>query len=687
MLKKRTVSLSIVILLVISLFSMSSFTNYAQAAGTVTTKTIAAEKKAKDLAILKKEADKYGINIKDLSPDKAREKIIKERQIILDTQAKKVGVNIKGLSVNDAIAKIATMVVLQKEADKMGIDIAGLSIEDAKSRIISARKVQEDEKIQADAVKLGIDISGLSNADAWNLIKKAEKAVQDATKLPDLQDKASKLGIDITGLSYEDAKAKILSTLENFQKSDATSLDSFEDSTTSLSQEIINLVVAIKLNDKTTALKITQSKVFDEVEGLGGFSTKTYDEVKKTMILILKGNMNIDINAMSVDQVKAKLKSAFEQDLKEEAKYYGVDLTGLTENDARVMIDAAKKVYFEKELAELKEYAAVYNVDIMGLSKDDAWKKIKEFIQAENIKELQDEAQKAGVDISGLSFDDAYKKIKIAVNKQWYIIMLDEARTMGVDVSGFKSDEKSLADDKMMMSLKEKINTARDANESGNRNEEAKKLGIDITGLTQEQVDSKIMQAYADKYGVNIAGLSKDDAWKIIKEAMKNQELQNNDEQNMESLEADAQRLGVDIKGLSYQDAWKKIQEANDAANWNGLLNEAANFGVDITGLSQEDAKAKIRQAKADFSGVDINGLSPADADAKIDAAKNNQMSPEAIFLQMVAGKLGLNTQAIPQVMREQIGAALGINLNGLSLEVERQKILECLAIKGITLE
>ena len=65
----------------------------------------------------------------------------------------------------------------------------------------------------------------------------------------------------------------------------------------------------------------------------------------------------------------------------------------------------------------------------------------------------------------------------------------------------------------------------------------------------------------------------------------------------------------------------------------------------------------------------------------------DNQMSPEGILLQMAAGKLGLNTQAIPSVTRNLVGKALGVELNGLSLENERQAILDGLKAKGLTLE
>lgn len=49
----------------------------------------------------------------------------------------------------------------------------------------------------------------------------------------------------------------------------------------------------------------------------------------------------------------------------------------------------------------------------------------------------------------------------------------------------------------------------------------AEKLGVDISGLTDEQAEEKIMQAKAAKLGVDISGLSKEEAKAKIKEAKK----------------------------------------------------------------------------------------------------------------------------------------------------------------------
>jgi hypothetical protein len=47
----------------------------------------------------------------------------------------------------------------------------------------------------------------------------------------------------------------------------------------------------------------------------------------------------------------------------------------------------------------------------------------------------------------------------------------------------------------------------------------AEKLGVDISGLTDEQAEEKIMEARAAKLGVDITGLSKEEARAKIKKA------------------------------------------------------------------------------------------------------------------------------------------------------------------------
>lgn len=148
----------------------------------------------------------------------------------------------------------------------------------------------------------------------------------------------------------------------------------------------------------------------------------------------------------------------------------------------------------------------------------------------------------------------------------------------------------------------------------------AQKLGVDITGLTNEQAREKIQLAKAAKLGIDITGLSKEDAKAKVKEAIegKKQEI-------TQKLLQRATTLGVDITGLDNKTAREKIRQA-----------EALKLGVDITGLSKDEAKAKIKAAvearkqaatekiteRAAKFGVDITGLSNKEAREKIKAVK-----------------------------------------------------------------
>lgn len=89
----------------------------------------------------------------------------------------------------------------------------------------------------------------------------------------------------------------------------------------------------------------------------------------------------------------------------------------------------------------------------------------------------------------------------------------------------------------------------------------AAKLGIDITGLTNEQARDKIRKAEASKLGIDITGLSKEEAKAKIKSAMdtKKQEVS-------EKIKEKATKLGIDISGLTNKEAREKIKETRQSA-------------------------------------------------------------------------------------------------------------------------
>lgn len=126
--------------------------------------------------------------------------------------------------------------------------------------------------------------------------------------------------------------------------------------------------------------------------------------------------------------------------------------------------------------------------------------------------------------------------------------------------------------------------------------------------------------------------------------------------------------------------------KTDDTSRLQNVQDLARNYGVDIKGLPLDQAEQKVREAIAAWQGVSIKGLSPAEADALLAKTKNNQMTAEGILFQNAAGLLGLNSNAITPVMKNEVGGKLGINFDGMSLEAETKAISDALARLGLKL-
>jgi hypothetical protein len=109
--------------------------------------------------------------------------------------------------------------------------------------------------------------------------------------------------------------------------------------------------------------------------------------------------------------------------------------------------------------------------------------------------------------------------------------------------------------------------------------QKAAKLGVDITGLTNDQARDKIRAAEASKLGIDITGLTKDEANAKIKQAK--------EANATKKITEIAAKLGVDITGLSNEDARAKLVDA-----------EAAKLGINITGLTKDEVKAKVKEVR-----------------------------------------------------------------------------------------
>lgn len=359
------------------------------------------------------------------------------------------------------------------------------------------------------------------------------------------------------------------------------------------------------------------------------FLSKAWGDFKQSMSNILTGikdkthELAADIKEKA-QEITLNIKE-FTLGIKEKTREIAYGVKGVFASDNSENDKAKAK-------NELIKQAEKFNVDITGLNEKEAWDKIKKAeaelhnTDKEGKNDLINQAKKFNVDITGLSEKEAWNKIKKA---------------------------------------EEELYNKPNMNGQEDLNKQAKKFKVDISGLSVEEAWTKIKQAEKDL---------------IAAEQVKQDEI------HLKELLPMAKRLGVDITGLSFQEAFKKVNAANDAANWQGVLRAAADYGVNVTGLTLEQAEAKIRQARAEDQGVNINGLSPQEAEKLLEATKNNQMTTEGILLQNTCGLLKLNTNATVSVMKEQVSSKLGINLSGLSLEQETNKIIEALAKRGLKL-
>lgn len=100
------------------------------------------------------------------------------------------------------------------------------------------------------------------------------------------------------------------------------------------------------------------------------------------------------------------------------------------------------------------------------------------------------------------------------------------------------------------------------------------------------------------------------------------------DEEKLSRLKERAGRLGVNIEGLTLEQAREKIHEAKQKE----MQNKAKELNIDTKNLSNERMKEKIYEAtrsnletEAKKLGVDISGLSIGEAKEKISEAKGGK--------------------------------------------------------------
>jgi post-segregation antitoxin (ccd killing protein) len=125
---------------------------------------------------------------------------------------------------------------------------------------------------------------------------------------------------------------------------------------------------------------------------------------------------------------------------------------------------------------------------------------------------------------------------------------------------------------------------------------QAKELGIDITGLTNEQVQKKI----------NDTIQKTNDAADLVRNAA----------QDKEKTLAEAKKYGINTTGLTLDQIKAKIEEAvRNAKTRADLEPQAKELGIDITGLTNEAAQKKINdtiQANIDAESAARNATEDA---------------------------------------------------------------------------
>jgi len=339
----------------------------------------------------------------------------------------------------------------------------------------------------------------------------------------------------------------------------------------------------------------------------------------------------------------------------------------------------------------------VYAFNSQAAASDKASKKLRvesqkldtktaNLIQDKLKENLQDTTEKKTADSSHWFFSEAWESFKQNMTNIWTSIQ-EKSKEF---VSGIKEKSREFTSGIMGVFVK---------NDSLKNKEDVK------TDLIKQ----------AQKFNVDITGLSEEEAWAKIKKA--EMELHNSNKEGKNDLINQAEKFNVDITGLSEQEAWDKIKKAemelSNNPNANGhedLIKQAQKFKVDITGLSEEEAWAKIKQAEKDLIafeqakqdeqhlkellpmakrlGVDIKGLSFEEAFKKVNAA--NDASNWQGVLRAAAdygvNVTGLTLEQAEAKIRQARAEDQGVNIDGLSPQ-EAEDLLQATKNNQMTSE
>jgi predicted metalloenzyme YecM len=389
----------------------------------------------------------------------------------------------------------------------------------------------------------------------------------------------------------------------------------------------------------------------------------------------------------------------------DETQKPGINVNGLDTASINIKITEVKS---EKELASLLEEAKELGIDPTGLTS----KKLKSIIlqkiisSDENMKSLYEAKKLNSVGIVFLIAATVLNEPKTGINDQINDTTHSNELTNAAKYFEVKIVDLSEEDGwvevnatlyNILQETKYEVETL------------AKELGIDITGLCINDAFTKVygyepslerlktitIEA-KEKYGVDVTGLSEEEAVRKMKNSSKFLEEKNylNSLAELDILKVDASKLGVDITGLSIEDARAKLKTASilserkDYPEWATQIDASAKqLGIDITGLYLNEAALKLNAASkaaeqeyrlnlekvAKELGVDITGLSINDAQKKIELAKTTKEQEESrVCLEKVAKEVGVDITGLSNVdASAMIDKGIEENQKKIKLEIE----------------
>jgi len=495
------------------------------------------------------------------------------------------------------------------------LDIKNLSIAEGIEQTVSV--ISEDGYFTDAAGSIYLATAGADNLKSSRLALALKSSLEQSNNENDivaevlaatvtLETVAEVKSLDITAGKYDliknQLKANVSDDTINASINDLVSQKSTDDVVDP--SYVIQSVKAYMENDKDSFMEAISVLA----DALPGIEKLSYEDARTFYAYFIETHMNIDLSSLSEEDAVALVTDFMTTEQLAEAQQYKVDITGLSLLDAQLKIEAAKQELMREEATELKEKAAFYGIDITGLSKEEAWKLIKELqIQDEsngtapdltNPDELAAQAEKFGVDITGLSQEDAIALVKEAMNTK-------DAPTVG-PASGTPGVESCKS--------------------------YAEKIQYDLTGMSDEQIIATIepiMRADNASYlGLDLSGMSEEEAWKVINEAQFNQ------------LVTDLANYGVDTTGMSLEQMYtarreKQVEEEAAQAiqdKWDELRTRTITVEaeLDFTGLSIEEAEALVVAAEDYYRirkplleqagqwGFDASNMTNEEVDAKI---------------------------------------------------------------------